>query len=84
MKKQFNSTPSAHWAEVWRAARRVRFSGGSYADECTRRRPDVRVALCLLEAREWGTTTRFDLAFLNAKLSEERYEKAFLRRVRQG
>ena len=64
MKRQFNYTPSARWAEVWRTARRIRFSGGSYADECTRRRSDVRVALCLLEAREWGTTTRHDLAFL--------------------
>ena len=67
MKRQFNYTPSARWAEVWRTARRLRFVGGTYGDECTRRRPDVRVALCLLEAREWGTTTRHDLAFLRGK-----------------
>lgn len=67
MKRQSDSTPSARWAEVWRTARRLRFVGGSYADERTRRRPDVRLALCLLEAREWGTTTRHDLAFLRGK-----------------
>lgn len=84
MKRQPNSTPSARWAEVWRTARRVRFGGGSYADECARRRTEVRMALCLLEARDYGTTTRFDFAFLNAKLAEEKYEKEFLRRIRQS
>lgn len=84
MKRQPNSTPSARWEEAWSTARRIRFSGGSYADECACRRTDVRLALCLLEAREWGTTTRHDLAFLNAKLSEEKYEREFLRRVRQS
>ncbi len=83
MKRLSNSTPSARWAEVWRTARRLRFVGGTYGDECARRRPDVRVALCLLEAREWGTTTRYDLAFLISKLSEEMYEKV-LRRVRKS
>ena len=67
MKRQFNCTPSDRWAEAWRTARRIRFSGGTYADECARRRTDVRLALCLLEAREWGTVTRFDLAFLRGK-----------------